>query len=415
MTQKMAKKRDFLSSLEKSIKELSKAPKELDVDSEEKRPRTVRFGDKVHTRAFLKTKPAGEYEEESEQDESMYRGDGILSQSSDEEISEEFNEEEGDFDTESSKDEDDGSEEGDEDEEGDDDDEGEYEDEDEGMGIEFESLSPAEQLRLLMEPIEDEDEENDDSPVEDGDDLDLDEDGDQDNVPEFDEEQSEDDGDNQANLGRPKSTKLKLSLDEGEEEGEEEPKVKSTFEKQQARLRRTIASLEEENISEKPWMLRGEVTAQARPTNSLLEQDIDFEHGLRAAPIITEEVTETLENLIKQRVKDAAWDDVERKVAPKAVPVKKLPELETEKSKKSLSQVYEDEVRASAEGPVNPNFIVDEATKKIHEEITNLFSKICHKLDSLSNFKFNPRSYPLAEIQIKTLKQKAVTPPPPSK
>ncbi|XP_059452720.1 M phase phosphoprotein 10-like [Corylus avellana] len=42
------------------------------------------------------------------------------------------------------------------------------------------------------------------------------------------------------------------------------------------------------------------VTAARRPLNSALEVDLDFEHNERLAPIITEEVTATLEDLIKK-------------------------------------------------------------------------------------------------------------------
>jgi U3 small nucleolar RNA-associated protein MPP10 len=60
--------------------------------------------------------------------------------------------------------------------------------------------------------------------------------------------------------------------------------------------------MEKANLDPKHWTMQGEITAAKRPMNSALEVDLDFEHNARPAPVITEEVTASLEDLIKSRI-----------------------------------------------------------------------------------------------------------------
>lgn len=57
--------------------------------------------------------------------------------------------------------------------------------------------------------------------------------------------------------------------------------VKSSLEQRQERLGRVINRLEEQALTEKPWQLRGEITAGLRPENSLLEETVDFDLSVR--------------------------------------------------------------------------------------------------------------------------------------
>ncbi|NWU91190.1 MPP10 protein, partial [Upupa epops] len=171
--------------------------------------------------------------------------------------------------------------------------------------------------------------------------------------------------------------------------------VKSSFEKRQEKMSKKIRSLEEELLQEKPWQLKGEVSGQKRPENSLLEETVFFEHAVRMAPVITEETTFQLEDIIKQRILDEAWDDVVPKEKPKeeAFEYKKRIALDHEKSKLSLAEIYEQEYmklqQQKTEEEENPE----------HREIQEMMDSLFLKLDALCNFHFTPKP-PVPEVKI---------------
>ncbi|MBZ3877080.1 U3 small nucleolar ribonucleoprotein MPP10 [Sciurus carolinensis] len=171
--------------------------------------------------------------------------------------------------------------------------------------------------------------------------------------------------------------------------------VKSSFEKRQEKMNEKIASLEKELLEKKPWQLQGEVTAQKRPENSLLEENLHFDHAVRMAPVITEETTFQLEDLIKQRIRDQAWDDVVRKEKPKedAYEYKKRLTLDHEKSKLSLAEIYEQEYIK-----LNQQKTAEEENPE-HVEIQKMMDSLFLKLDALSNFHFIPKP-PVPEIKV---------------
>ncbi|XP_026944903.1 U3 small nucleolar ribonucleoprotein protein MPP10 isoform X1 [Sagmatias obliquidens] len=171
--------------------------------------------------------------------------------------------------------------------------------------------------------------------------------------------------------------------------------VKSSFEIRQEKMNEKIASLEKQLLEKKPWQLQGEVTAQKRPENSLLEETLHFDHAIRMAPVITEETTVQLEDIIKQRIKDQAWDDVVRKEKPKedAYEYKKRLTLDHEKSKLSLAEIYEQEYIK-----LNQQKSAEEENPE-HVEIQKMMDSLFLKLDALSNFHFIPKP-PVPEIKV---------------
>ncbi len=198
--------------------------------------------------------------------------------------------------------------------------------------------------------------------------------------------------------------KGKTSADLFEEEEDESEKnlgeVKSTYEEGQIRLRKKIRMVEDEAVKEKPWQMTGEVAGPARPENSLLQEHLDYDNVAKQAPVITEEVSKRLEDIILQRVKDKAWDDVERKVKPKEDPYeyKKRLVLDQEKSKLSLAQIYEQEYleqqsktqeQSKVQGLLDEK--PDEVPKEV-EEIKKSMKSLFAKLDILTHFHYTPKN-----------------------
>lgn len=185
-----------------------------------------------------------------------------------------------------------------------------------------------------------------------------------------------------------------------QDEESEEPEQLSSYEKMQRRLKETIADLEAENMAVKEWAMRGEISSKARPMNSLLEEDLDVDIAVKPVPVITEETTKTLTDLITQRITDKAFDDVERKAPVKdsVYDPNRRWELDDEKNKKSLAEIYEDEYQKKALNK-EVKSAISIALEKEHEEITGLFTSLVQDLDALSNWHYTPKPATL-ELQV---------------
>ncbi|XP_059216018.1 U3 small nucleolar ribonucleoprotein protein MPP10 [Centropristis striata] len=217
--------------------------------------------------------------------------------------------------------------------------------------------------------------------------------------------EEEGDDEDEGNKTSRKKVTFNLSGDEDSEGedmedifgGKSAPKSesKSSFERRQEKMSEKIEELEKAALGEKPWQLSGEVTAQTRPENSMLEEDVEFEQTSRTAPGITEEITLQLEDIIKQRIKDGAFDDVVRKEKPKeeVFEYKKRLTLDHEKSKQSLAEIYEQEYLKQNQKTT------EEKENPAHVEIQKLMDTLFLKLDALSNFHFTPKP-PVPEVKV---------------
>ena len=167
----------------------------------------------------------------------------------------------------------------------------------------------------------------------------------------------------------------------------------SAFQRAQDKLARQINTLEERALQEKTWLLKGEASAKERPKNSVLEADLEFDHVQAPPPVVSEEMTAKLEDIIKARIAEQRFDDVER-VEPGLDDDRRrktLPELDDTKSKKGLGDIYADEFvkqRAAAEGRASG---LEEKEDPLVVEAKSLFKALTTKLDALSHFHFAPK------------------------
>ncbi|GME84957.1 unnamed protein product [Ambrosiozyma monospora] len=199
-------------------------------------------------------------------------------------------------------------------------------------------------------------------------------------------------------------------MDDGEEDDEEEDEEDgekggkstenlSTFEKQQRQIQMEIEQLEAESIAEKKWTMKGEASVNNRDADALLEEDLEFDRTAKPVPVITQEVTESIEEIIKRRIKDQQFDELKKRIVSELNDFKSSSKVEISetKSTKSLAEIYEDEYLDRESDTVN------EELKKAHDEISVLFSGLINKLDSLTSAHFVPKpKQHLVDIKVQT-------------
>lgn len=184
---------------------------------------------------------------------------------------------------------------------------------------------------------------------------------------------------------------------------EEKPQAKlSTFEKQQQQLQAEIAKLEAELVAEKKWTMKGEVRSRDRPVDSLLDDEetpsLEFDRTSKPVPVITAEVTESIEDLIKRRVRNDEFDDLPKRLVTDVgkYAQRKKTEVSDQKSSKSLAEIYEDEYHG-----VDPELKITDEIQAEHDEISDLFTKLSYKLDLLCLAHYIPKPHQFKTIDIK--------------
>ncbi|KIW13403.1 hypothetical protein PV08_08591 [Exophiala spinifera] len=188
-------------------------------------------------------------------------------------------------------------------------------------------------------------------------------------------------------------------------DNDELKKNMSTHERQRAAIASEIRRLEAANVAKRDWTLSGEARAGDRPLNSLIEEDLEFERTGKPVPVITAEVSEEIEALIKRRILAREFDEVVRRYPDALGGANDMRrgrvEIDDTKPQSGLAEIYEqDHLRATDPGYVDKR---STATKRAHDEISRLWKEVSSQLDLLSNLHFKPKR---VEAEIKTVEDK---------
>ncbi|ESL07119.1 U3 small nucleolar ribonucleoprotein MPP10 [Trypanosoma rangeli SC58] len=175
----------------------------------------------------------------------------------------------------------------------------------------------------------------------------------------------------------------------------------TALQRERKRERRLVERLEQERLYSTQWAMSGEASGNSRPRDALLDEDLDFEHAMKAVPVITEAVTARLEDRIRRRILDASYDDVQRRTSPSTpadlVTTRRNTTLDSEKSKLSLMDLYEKEylerARAAEEASGDAAQTAEPLTEIEKDELRaiQMWRRLAQHLDALSNFYYTPK------------------------
>ncbi|OMJ14304.1 U3 small nucleolar RNA-associated protein MPP10 [Smittium culicis] len=213
-------------------------------------------------------------------------------------------------------------------------------------------------------------------------------------------DESDDESDNEADEGGEYGLNEEdndLDIQESEDDLNDSTN-KSTFEIYQQKLNSQISQLEKDAVTKKDWVMTGEVTSRLRPIDSLLGEHLDYDYVQKPVPIITQQVTESLEELIKRRILASEYNDVVRKKQDLDQDYfrSSRADLDDAAPKKSLAEVYEQEYleqreNSSSHLPGGKKSIYTDTELELHKEISSMMKSLTYTLDSLTNFYYTPK------------------------
>ena len=178
---------------------------------------------------------------------------------------------------------------------------------------------------------------------------------------------------------------------------------RSSHQRRQAAIRAEIQRLEAASVAKRDWTLSGEARAADRPINSLLEEDLDFERAGKPIPVITQEVSEDIEALIKRRILAREFDEVIRRrpgnLATGNGDVRRGRfELDDTKPQQSLAEIYEAE-HLNTVDPEGHADIRDDKLKREHAKVEQMWKDVSATLDALTSWHYKPKP-PSASINV---------------
>ena len=169
---------------------------------------------------------------------------------------------------------------------------------------------------------------------------------------------------------------------------------RSAHERKQAKIAEEIRKLEAASVAKREWTLSGEARAVDRPKDSLLDENLEFERTGKPVPVITSEISESIEELIKRRILAQEFDEVIRRRPDSLNDPKNARrgqfQLDDTKPQQSLAEMYEEEHVKNT----NPDTYVsksDEKIQKDEKEIEGLWKTVSASLDTLCSWHYRPK------------------------